>query len=242
MSSRRSRRLLLGYQVRNILRLAHEHSTGTDSVLAAVVYFKNRVNKGWNKAEEGSTVHAITEREKAVVRSRLVPIIATSSAQTRAQLIVALQKILHYDFPKQWPDFVDVTIRLLNAGDVQSIFAGLQCLLAICRTYRFKLGDSRGDFDKIVEVSFPQLLSIGNSLVNETSLEAGEMLRTVLKAYKHAIYVSRKVAYLGCHYADGMRSLSYLCIFGRATQWSAGAHFSSQSSARNRRRMPCAKT
>jgi importin-7 len=29
---------------------------------------------------------------------------------------------------------------------------------------------------------------IGNSFVNETSLEAGEMLRTVLKAYKHAIY------------------------------------------------------
>lgn len=50
------------------------------------------------------------------------------------------------------------------------------------------MGDNRGDFDAIVEATFPQLLNIGNSLVNETSLEAGEMLRTVLKAYKHAIY------------------------------------------------------
>jgi len=117
-----------------------------------------------------------------------VPTIATAQTNIRAQLIVALQKILHCDFPKEWPDFVDVTIKLLNTQDVPSVFAGLQCLLAICRTYRFKLGDSRGDFDQIVAVTFPQLLQIGISLVNETSLEAGEMLRTVLKAYKHAIY------------------------------------------------------
>lgn len=79
-------------------------------------------------------------------------------------------------------------MKLLNGGDMQSVFAGVQCLLAICRTYRFKLGDSRGDFDKIVEAMFPQLLTIGNQLVNETSLEAAEMLRAVLKSYKHAIY------------------------------------------------------
>ena len=155
----------------------------------AVVYFKNRVNRGWIKSEDTQqTITQISDQEKATVRARLVPIIATSPPNVRAQLIVALQKILHCDFPKRWPDFVDITIKLLNAQDVQSVFAGLQCLLAICRTYRFKLGDSRGDFDKIVEATFPQLLSIGNSLVGETSLEAGEMLRTVLKAYKHAIY------------------------------------------------------
>ena len=117
-----------------------------------------------------------------------MPTIASAQPNTRAQLIVALQKILHCDFPKQWPDFVDTTIKLLGTQDVSSVFAGLQCLLAICRTYRFKLGDDRGDFDQIVAATFPQLLQIGNSLVNETSLEAGEMLRTVLKAYKHAIY------------------------------------------------------
>jgi len=153
-----------------------------------VVYFKNRVSKGWIKAEEEQPQNAISDQEKAAVRARLVPIIASAQPNTRAQLVVALQKILHCDFPKQWPDFVDTTIKLLNTQDVSSVFAGLQCLLAICRTYRFKLGDSRGDFDQIVAATFPQLVQIGNSLVNETSLEAGEMLRTVLKAYKHAIY------------------------------------------------------
>lgn len=100
-----------------------------------------------------------------------------------------MQKVLQHDFPEQWPDFMDVTLQLLNANDANSVFAGLQCLLAICRVYRFRAGEKRSDFDKIVEISFPQLLNIGNGLVDETSLEAAEMLRIVVKAYKHAIYV-----------------------------------------------------
>ena len=157
-----------------------------------MVYLKNRITKGWSPSEENTRVRAVPEQEKTAIRNRLVPIIAQSTPQVRAQLIATLQKILHYDFPEQWPDFLNITVSLLNAQDAGSVFAGLQCLLAICRVYRFKMGETRGDFDKIVEMTFPQLLNIGNGLVNESSLEAGELLRTVLKAYKHAIYVSRR--------------------------------------------------
>lgn len=119
-----------------------------------------------------------------------MPVLVASQPSVRIQLIPTLQKILAFDFPQRWPNFLDITISLLNAQDVSSVFAGVQCLLAICKIYRFKAGENRTDFDKIVAMSFPQLLNIGNSLVNETSLEAGEILRTVLKVYKHAIYVS----------------------------------------------------
>lgn len=84
---------------------------------------------------------------------------------------------------------MDVTMQLLNTNDAASVLAGLQCLLSICRTYRFKAGETRADLDKIVSVAFPPLLSLGNKLVVENSGEAGEMLRLVVKCYKHAIYV-----------------------------------------------------
>ncbi len=84
---------------------------------------------------------------------------------------------------------MDVTLQLLNTNDAASVLAGLQCLLSICRTYRFKAGESRADLDKIVTVAFPALLNLGNKLVDEDSAEAGEMLRLVVKCYKHAIYV-----------------------------------------------------
>ena len=132
----------------------------------------------------------MADQEKNAIKNSILPIIRTASPQIRVQLTATLQKVLHNDFPEKWSGFLQATINLLSTQDVQSVFAGLQCLLAICRTYRFKVGDTRNDFEQIVEQTFPHLLNIGNSLVDETSLEAGEMLRTVLKAYKHAIYVS----------------------------------------------------
>lgn len=168
------------------------HATGTTDASAASIYLKNRVSKGWSPAEEFSQAKPIPENEKASFRARLVPVLVASQPNVRAQLIPTLQKVLAYDFPAKWPDFLDITIQLLNAGDIASVFAGVQCLLAICKIYRFKSGENRADFEKIVAMSFPQLLNLGNGLANEASLEAGEILRTVLKVYKHAIYVRRQ--------------------------------------------------
>lgn len=85
---------------------------------------------------------------------------------------------------------MDITMQLLSTNEANSVFAGLHCMLAICRMYRFKGGETRDEFNRIVAVSFPQLLKIGSQLVDETNPEGWEMLRIVLKAYKHTIYVS----------------------------------------------------
>ena len=156
----------------------------------AVVYLKNRVNRGWSPDELNQSQNKpIPEDEKARFRDRLLPLLATSPPQIRSQLIPVLQKILHYDFPDKWPGFMDITLQLLNTNDAPSIYAGLQCLLAICRVYRYKAGEKRENFEKIIEATFPRLLTIGTGLINEMSDEAGEMLHVLLKAYKHATFV-----------------------------------------------------
>jgi hypothetical protein len=162
---------------------------GFANSLRAVVYLKNRVSRGWAPPDPAQQ-KPIAEDEKARFRERLLPVLAASPAQIRQQLVPVLQKILAHDFPEKWPSFVDITVQLLNTNDAQSVFAGLQCLLAICRVYRFKSGENRADFDKIVDATFPRLLVIGQGLINEMSEEAGEMLHIVMKAYKHATFVS----------------------------------------------------
>ncbi|KAK4998453.1 Nonsense-mediated mRNA decay protein 5 [Elasticomyces elasticus] len=188
-------------QAENYLKHAEDQPGFTDALVnileaeqepfvrvATVVYLKNRVTNGWAPAEETQQNKALSVDDKTSFKCRLIPLIVSSPPQVRLQLLATLQKILHYDFPDNWPDFLPITLQLLNSGDGQSVYTGLQCLLAICRVYRFKEGEDRNDFDRIIEVTFPQLLSIGKSLVVESSSEAGEMLRLVLKAYKHATY------------------------------------------------------
>ncbi|EYE95662.1 putative nonsense-mediated mRNA decay protein (Nmd5) [Aspergillus ruber CBS 135680] len=156
--------------------------------LSAGVYLKNRINRGWAPLEDNPLRTPIREEEKPGFRERLIPALASTPPNVRAQFVPLLQKILQNDFPEHWPGFLDITIQLLSANDANSVYAGLQCLMAICRVYRFKGGDKREEFDKIVEHTFPQLLNIGLRLVDEESLEAAEMLRIVVKSYKHAIY------------------------------------------------------
>ncbi|KAL9107715.1 MAG: hypothetical protein Q9227_007430 [Pyrenula ochraceoflavens] len=157
--------------------------------LSAAVYLKNRVSRGWPPQEENHIHKSIPDNERQPLRERIIPILASSPNVIRSQFIPILQTVLQHDFPDKWPNFLDVTLQLLSTQDAQSVFAGLQCLLAICRTYRFKVHeDSRTDLDKIVSVSFPILLTLGNKLNAEESLEAAEMLRIVVKCFKHTIY------------------------------------------------------
>ncbi|KAK3331133.1 armadillo-type protein [Apodospora peruviana] len=159
--------------------------------LPTVIYLKNRVNRAWQSQELYPVESVIPDDAKARFRDRLLPILAGSSNLVRHQLVPILQRILHFDFPERWPSFMDFTVQLLNTNDPRSVLAGLQCLLAICRAYRFKAsdGDNRSHFDDIVEASFPRLLVICNELVNQESDEAGEMLHIALKAYKQATWL-----------------------------------------------------
>ena len=159
--------------------------------MSAVIYLKNRVNRTWQRQEHYPQEVVIPEDAKARFKDRLLPILAASPTLVRQQLVPILQRILHFDFPERWPTFMDYTVQLLNTNDAPSVQAGLQCLLAICRAYRFKAadGESRAQFDKIIEANFPRLLVICNELVNQDSDEAGEMLHIALKSYKHATWV-----------------------------------------------------
>jgi hypothetical protein len=103
--------------------------------------------------------------------------------------------------------------------------------MAICRVYRFKAGEKREEFDKIVEHSFPQLLNIGLKLVDEESLEAAEMLRIVVKSYKHAIYVRDPEIRSNCcgkglGLTVGDHSSSFRLIFKPTKRLSTGARSS----------------
>lgn len=157
----------------------------------AVIYIKNRVNRAWYAPDQQTTEATIAEDEKARFRDRVLPLLGASEPLVRQQLIPVLQRILQADFPSRWPRFMDFTTELLNTNDPGSVLAGLQCLLAICRAFRYKAVESqdRVHFDKIIEICFPRTLAICNELVNQESDEAGEMLHLALKAYKHATWV-----------------------------------------------------
>jgi len=173
------------------VKCCSRYSNVPGALTTAVLYLKNKVVRSWEFNEDFPKNPQIPEREKAGFRDRLVPTLASSAPQVRQQLMPLIGKVLHYDFPEKWPSYMDITLRLLGSNDIGSIFAGVQCLLSLCRVYRFKqANDKREELDRVTQATFPTLLALGNRLVEETSTDAGDMLKMIIKTYKHVVYVS----------------------------------------------------
>lgn len=153
---------------------------------ATVVYLKNQIERRWDPAT--TIAHPIEEEEKPVFKERLIPALVKVSPQCRAVLVRILSIIVAREFPAKWSTLLDVTIELFRSSDLDSTRAGLTCLLEMCKHYRWTSGSKRQGLDHLIETSFAGVLNIGNSLVNETSNTAGEMLRDILKIYKCATY------------------------------------------------------
>ncbi|CAK7237515.1 Nonsense-mediated mRNA decay protein 5 [Sporothrix curviconia] len=159
--------------------------------LSAAIYVKNRVNRAWTFVDVYPDERLLTEDEKTQVRNRLLPILGSATSIVRQQLVPLLQRILHWDYPAKWPTYMQYTMQLLATNNAQGVLAGIQCLLSVCRTYRFKAsaGASRDELTDIVEAAFPQLLSLCQQLLELDSEEAGEMLHYALKIYKQAAWL-----------------------------------------------------
>lgn len=153
---------------------------------AAAIYLKNKVDGFWDPLLP--VAHPIDEDEKPIFRERLIPALVKVTPQCRPILVKVLNIIVSRDFPTKWPGLLDATLVLFQTSDLDSMRAGLVCLLEICKHYRWTSGEKRAGLDKVISTSFSGVLNIGNSLVNETSNEAGEMLRDIVKIYKCATF------------------------------------------------------
>lgn len=152
---------------------------------------KNRVSKAWSKENaETYQTNQIFETDKMTFRPHLIQVLVVASPAIRVQFTAMLAKILESDYPNDWPEFHDLTLNLLQSGQIDQVYAGLTMLLELTKIYRWKSGDGRSGLDSIVTNIFPIALQIAGKLINEMTLGAGTMLVLILKAYRSAIAVT----------------------------------------------------
>jgi hypothetical protein len=156
---------------------------------------KNRVGKAWSQMNS-ETYHTnpIITADKNLFRPLLIQALVVATPTIRVQYTDMLSKILQSDYPAQWPEFQDLTLSLLQSGDINQVYAGLSMLFELTKVYRWKSGDSRMGLEGVVSVLFPVALQIAGKLLVDPNVAAGTMLVLILKAYKSAIAVSSKLA------------------------------------------------
>lgn len=153
---------------------------------AAAVFFKNRVQRGWQPYRDSDD--GVDPDEKPYVRERLLPALAGADHRLRRQLVPVLETIVTADFPQQWPTLIDQALQLLYTPTMPSAYTGLLIFAKVCATYRWSTNESRPQLDLVITEHFPTLLKVAQTLLSEESQEAGEMTVLLLKIYKYATY------------------------------------------------------
>ncbi len=95
----------------------------------AAVHFKNSIVKFWRSRAPG----AISEEEKAHLRTKLLPLLDQEDSQIAVQTAVVLAKVTRLDFPKAWPSlFTELLAKASSPGTLTA----RRCYLALHHTLK----------------------------------------------------------------------------------------------------------
>ncbi|CAE6023879.1 unnamed protein product [Arabidopsis arenosa] len=153
----------------------------------ASIQFKNFIAKNWSPEDPGEQ-QQILQSDKELVRDNILVYVTQVPTLLRSQLGECLKTIIYADYPEQWPRLLDwVKYNLQN----QQIYGALFVLRILSRKYEFKSDEERTPVSRIVEETFPQLLTIFNGLIQipNPSLEIAELMKLICKIFWSSIYL-----------------------------------------------------
>lgn len=171
-----------------LLHITLEASLPLQARQVAAITIKNCLKRDWEDKE--SRHSPFIEEDKAIVRNLILEGILRTPPHVRVQLEEAVKCIIATDFPVKWSDLVASIRSSLSSSDPIAVRAALRMLRIIARKYEYKDGIERAPLLAVVEATFPQLIAIFYSLINNpsTSTDLAEMLKLCCKTFYSAIY------------------------------------------------------
>ncbi|KAF5946841.1 hypothetical protein HYC85_017069 [Camellia sinensis] len=142
----------------------------------ASIHFKNFIAKNWSPHDPHEQ-SKILPSDKDMVRQNILVFVAQVPPLLRVQLGECLKTIIHADYPEQWPSLLQ--------------WAASPTFLKRSQLIEFKSDEERTPVHLIVEETFPNLLSIFNSLVQivNPSLEVADLIKLICKIFWSSIYL-----------------------------------------------------
>ncbi|KAI8843587.1 armadillo-type protein [Chytridium lagenaria] len=156
--------------------------------LSAVVFFKNRIRKGWEEPSEETPAYVLVQpRDRAVVRSQILQTMAEVPSEQKV-LSEALRHIISRDVPQNWPTFLDEVAAFIQSGDQTKLYVGCIALYLLIKRIGYVASLEKPDqLRQLVTNLFPVLLDIGGKLLDNGTEASFAILRVILKIYHSSI-------------------------------------------------------
>jgi hypothetical protein len=171
-----------------LLKIAASESVEPGVRQASSIYFKNLVRREWSGPTNG-TPCKFGDDEKAVVRDNLLEVLVLGPSVVRAQMALAMQKIVNTDFPEKWPGLFPGVMQNLQSGDERRVMGAMISLRVLGKNFEFARGEQAA-LDTLVSASFPALLDLFRLLLKqpEPSLDTYNLQKLVCQVFWSATH------------------------------------------------------
>ncbi|KAI9294399.1 ARM repeat-containing protein [Neoconidiobolus thromboides FSU 785] len=170
----------------HILELISSKETPDEIKLSASVYIKNRIKKAWaNYPSLPADTVLIDNQDKLFIKANILKALPTLKENIREILSEAICFILDDEFPDKWTEFIPTVSELINSEDYNLIHCGLLSLRQLFKVAGYRTSKGGAELIAILaDTTFPQILSICNTLVADNTNEAALLIRLSLKIYR----------------------------------------------------------
>ena len=187
-----------GY-VSSLFRVVNSTEVAVEVRQAGIVYFKNIVNKHWERdapVENGSADQqwVIGEDERVFVRSSIVEALVQADSKCRPVIAESLRRISGNDFPEKMPSLLqEVAQRLDVSAPPEQILGALVALRVLTKNYEYAAAEKReGPLGQILPITFPRLIALMEATLSAPcgDEKAAEMQKIMIKVVWSALHQS----------------------------------------------------
>ncbi|KAL5113124.1 Importin-7 [Taenia crassiceps] len=169
-----------------LLQIVLEQSLDLSVRQAGAVFLKNMILNSWRRrgplTPDEPIPFQIHENDKAHIRNVVVPAVASSAIPIQSILQVAVSKILKFDFPSRFPNFVDQITSYLDSMNFREFHGALLCLHGLVQAYEHKAND-KGPLPQTMSTLLPLLYHRMNVLLSDSSDESLTLQKLILKIF-----------------------------------------------------------
>jgi hypothetical protein len=186
-----------GY-VSSLFRVVNSTEVAVEVRQAGIVYFKNIVNKHWERDEpvEGNAElqWVIGEDERVFVRSSIVEALVQGDSKCRPVIAESLRRIAGNDFPAKMPTLLqEVASRLDVSAPPEQILGALLALRVITKNYEYASSEKRdGPLSQILPATFPRMVALMEATLTAPcgDEKAAEMQKLMIKVVWSSLHQS----------------------------------------------------
>ncbi|KAI9095931.1 armadillo-type protein [Phlyctochytrium arcticum] len=171
-----------------VLQLLGNNEVDAGIRQAAAIYFKNRLNKGWDLT---TTESSITDEDKVFVKQHILSAIAVVPVTLRLQLLACLSRILQCDYANGlWPTFVPDCLNFAKSDSPSTAFVGISGLYEFVTCFQWSNPEKRKCLEVFLEKGLPILQTVAAKYALSDDPETATLLHLILKTYNASIRLS----------------------------------------------------